>query len=199
MLRHGERRIEQEVSAESEPQRAARGPREGGSRSGDGRREHGNTDPFSVGEEMHPIRRDVAEDLGDRLMREVRGGAAKRDDESVHGFSDPPSRTPPPDTEDCPRAILPCYGCVVKKRRKGGLRARGGTRTCRLDGHPRPRHISFHEPRMSSPPKTQYTKSGDVHIAYQVTGTGPLDLVFVPGFVSHLEYQWEYPESARFF
>ena len=52
---------------------------------------------------------------------------------------------------------------------------------------------------MSSPPKTQYTKSGDVHIAYQVTGTGPLDLVFVPGFVSHLEYQWEYPESARFF
>ena len=52
---------------------------------------------------------------------------------------------------------------------------------------------------MSSPPKTQYTKSGDVHIAYQVTGSGPLDLVFVPGFVSHLEYQWEYPESARFF
>ena len=52
---------------------------------------------------------------------------------------------------------------------------------------------------MSSPPKTQYTKSGEVHIAYQVTGTGPLDLVFVPGFVSHLEYQWEYPESARFF
>lgn len=52
---------------------------------------------------------------------------------------------------------------------------------------------------MSSPPKTQYTKSGDVHIAYQVTGAGPLDLVFVPGFVSHLEYQWEYPESARFF
>ena len=71
-----------------------RGPREGGSRSGDGRREHGNTDPFSVGEEMHPIPRDVAEDLGDRLMREMRGGAAKRDDESVHGFSDPPSRTP---------------------------------------------------------------------------------------------------------
>ena len=52
---------------------------------------------------------------------------------------------------------------------------------------------------MSSPPKTQYTKSGDVHIAYQVTGAGPLDLVFVPGFVSHLEYQWEYPESAHFF
>ena len=52
---------------------------------------------------------------------------------------------------------------------------------------------------MPSPPKTQYARSGDLHIAYQVAGTGPLDIVFVPGFVSHLEYQWEYPESARFF
>ena len=50
---------------------------------------------------------------------------------------------------------------------------------------------------MPSPPKTQYTKSGDLHIAYQVTGKGPFDLVLVPGFVSHLEYQWEYPGSAR--
>jgi len=52
---------------------------------------------------------------------------------------------------------------------------------------------------MAPPPKTQYTKSGDLHIAYQVTGTGSLDLVFVPGFVSHLECQWEHPWSARFF
>ena len=52
---------------------------------------------------------------------------------------------------------------------------------------------------MPSPPETRYTKSGDLHIAYQVSGEGPLDLVFVPGFVSHLEYQWEHPESARFF
>jgi len=52
---------------------------------------------------------------------------------------------------------------------------------------------------MTSPPKTQYTKSGDLHIAYQVTGAGPLDLVFVPGFVSHLECQWGRPWSAHFF
>jgi class 3 adenylate cyclase len=45
--------------------------------------------------------------------------------------------------------------------------------------------------------KTQYTKSGDLHIAYQVTGKGPRDVVLVPGFVSHLEYQWEYPGAAR--
>src|SRR6266852_3474244 len=51
---------------------------------------------------------------------------------------------------------------------------------------------------MAAPAKTQYTKSGDLHIAYQVTGSGPLDLVFVPGFVSHLESQWEHPWSARF-
>ena len=36
-------------------------------------------------------------------------------------------------------------------------------------------------------PDVQYAKSGDVNIAYQVTGDGPFDLVFVPGFVTHLE------------
>jgi len=51
---------------------------------------------------------------------------------------------------------------------------------------------------MSEMPVTQYAKSGDVHIAYQVTGKGPVDLVFVPGFISHLEYDWEHPLSARF-
>lgn len=48
-------------------------------------------------------------------------------------------------------------------------------------------------------PETRYVKSGDVHIAYQVVGDGPIDLVFVPGFVSHLEYQWERPSGARLF
>jgi len=46
-------------------------------------------------------------------------------------------------------------------------------------------------------PKTRYAKSGDVHIAYQVVGEGP-DLVFVPGWVSHLEHAWEEPGYARF-
>lgn len=47
-------------------------------------------------------------------------------------------------------------------------------------------------------PKTRYTKSGNVHIAYQVVGEGPLDLVFVPGFVSHLEFDWEMPGITSF-
>jgi pimeloyl-ACP methyl ester carboxylesterase len=48
------------------------------------------------------------------------------------------------------------------------------------------------------PPKTRYTKSGSVHLAYQVLGEGPLDLVFVTGWISHIELYWEWPESAHF-
>jgi class 3 adenylate cyclase len=46
-------------------------------------------------------------------------------------------------------------------------------------------------------PKTQYAKSGDVRIAYQVVGQGPFDLVFVPGFISNLDVAWEEPQRAR--
>ena len=48
-------------------------------------------------------------------------------------------------------------------------------------------------------PETRYAKSGDVYIAYQVTGEGPLDLVLVPGFVSHLEASWRSPGRAKVF
>ncbi len=47
-------------------------------------------------------------------------------------------------------------------------------------------------------PETQYAKSGDVHVAYQVLGDGPIDLVIVPGWVSHIELVWEEPEAAAF-
>jgi pimeloyl-ACP methyl ester carboxylesterase/DNA-binding SARP family transcriptional activator len=47
-------------------------------------------------------------------------------------------------------------------------------------------------------PETRYARNGDVSIAYQVTGTGPIDLVLVPGWVSHVEYAWEVPSYARF-
>jgi pimeloyl-ACP methyl ester carboxylesterase len=47
-------------------------------------------------------------------------------------------------------------------------------------------------------PEVRYAKSGDVNIAYQVVGEGPLDLVLVPGFVSHLGLDWEEPRSAHF-
>lgn len=48
-------------------------------------------------------------------------------------------------------------------------------------------------------PETHYARSGDVYIAYQVIGEGPIDLVFVPGFVSHVEASWQSPKRAKFF
>lgn len=47
-------------------------------------------------------------------------------------------------------------------------------------------------------PRTRYLHSGDVRIAYQVFGDGPVDLVFVPGLVSHVELMWDDPAYARF-
>ena len=51
---------------------------------------------------------------------------------------------------------------------------------------------------MSETPKTRYAKSGGINIAYQVTGEGPLDLVYVPGWLSNVEMMWENPTLARF-
>jgi class 3 adenylate cyclase len=49
-------------------------------------------------------------------------------------------------------------------------------------------------------PETRYARTADgVSIAYQVVGRGPRDLVWVPGWVSHLEAAWEEPTMARFF
>ena len=47
-------------------------------------------------------------------------------------------------------------------------------------------------------PRTRYAKSGDLSIAYQVVGDGPIDLVHGPGSFSHLEYHWEDPHYAHF-
>ena len=47
-------------------------------------------------------------------------------------------------------------------------------------------------------PETQYARSGDVNIAYQVSGSGPFDLVFVPGYVTHLELHWSIGSFAPF-
>lgn len=43
-------------------------------------------------------------------------------------------------------------------------------------------------------PETRYVRAADgVHVAYQVSGDGPIDVLMVPGFVSHLELAWEMP------
>jgi pimeloyl-ACP methyl ester carboxylesterase len=47
-------------------------------------------------------------------------------------------------------------------------------------------------------PETRYTQSGEVNIAYQVFGEGEIDVVLIPGYVSHIELVWEHPPVARF-
>ena len=46
--------------------------------------------------------------------------------------------------------------------------------------------------------ETQYVKSGDHWIAYQVVGDGPIDLLFAPGYMSHVEQNWWWPGYADF-
>lgn len=48
------------------------------------------------------------------------------------------------------------------------------------------------------PPQTRYARSGDLHIAYQVVGSGPIDLVYVPSWISQVEHYWEEPGIARY-
>src|SRR5580765_3040990 len=52
---------------------------------------------------------------------------------------------------------------------------------------------------MDDVPETHYAKSGDCHIAYQVVGKGPLDVVFIPGFISHVEHGWGDARVAHFY
>jgi class 3 adenylate cyclase len=47
-------------------------------------------------------------------------------------------------------------------------------------------------------PETKYARSEDVLIAYQVTGDGPVDVVWAPGTMSHLDFDWEIPQRALF-
>src|SRR5438552_5780959 len=48
-------------------------------------------------------------------------------------------------------------------------------------------------------PETRYARSGGVNIAYQVIGDGPIDLVYVPGWVTNIDYSWEEPSLARYY
>lgn len=66
--------------------------------------------------------------------------------------------------------------------------------------------VTAQKPQPSAPPPTlgayvpatHYVQNDDVNIAYQVVGSGDLDIVFVMGWVSHLEYFWKHPLFASF-
>lgn len=48
-------------------------------------------------------------------------------------------------------------------------------------------------------PETKYTKVGESYLAYQVVGEGPVDLLYMPGLVSHVDMKWEYPPWRHIF
>ncbi len=48
-------------------------------------------------------------------------------------------------------------------------------------------------------PETRYARSGDLQIAYQVVGEGPLDVVVVSSYLSNIELFWELPSFSRFY
>ena len=49
-------------------------------------------------------------------------------------------------------------------------------------------------------PDTRYAKTADgLHIAYQVVGGGPPDVIYANSFMSHIEVSWEYPRAAGFY
>ncbi len=69
-----------------------------------------------------------------------------------------------------------------------------------LDKHDRPLETIGYQTNDTAIeiPEVRYARSGDVNIAYQILGNGELDLVFVMGWVSHLDWFWKEPSFARF-
>ena len=51
---------------------------------------------------------------------------------------------------------------------------------------------------MFDPPPTHYAKAPGGNVAYQVVGDGPIDLVMVPGWFSHIDMQWDDPRRRTF-
>lgn len=49
------------------------------------------------------------------------------------------------------------------------------------------------------PSEVRYARSGEISIAYQVLGNGPMDVIMAPGFPSHLEIAWQQPRIAHFY
>src|SRR5215470_15049880 len=54
-----------------------------------------------------------------------------------------------------------------------------------------------YRPMADEVPETQYARVGNVHIAYQVVGSGPIDLVLIPEWFTHVEAAWDVAPLAR--
>jgi len=51
---------------------------------------------------------------------------------------------------------------------------------------------------MREQPETRFARNGDVHIAFQTVGSGPIDILLVDTWVHHVEAIWDFPDFARF-
>ena len=86
---------------------------------------------------------------------------------------------------------------LVKDRRSEEVGVPALTDVVGVTTHGARKHITASEAEFEIP-EVHYARSGEVNIAYQVVGDAPLDLVFVMGWISHLEYFWTEPSFARF-
>lgn len=50
---------------------------------------------------------------------------------------------------------------------------------------------------MTEGPQTRFVRNGDVHLAYQIVGTGPIDLLLIDTWAHHVDLVWDIPDFAR--
>ncbi len=82
---------------------------------------------------------------------------------------------------------------------KESLGLKPDTETTRLYEAVQKGKEDWHQQKISKPVEINYVQSGDVHIAYQVVGSGPVDLLIVHGWISHLEHNLEGPGVMQAF
>ena len=95
-----------------------------------------------------------------------------------------------------------CECCPSNRAPILGAEERIGTWTKEWSRGPRRLSLSVAAPASGNnapvqSPETRYARSGDVWIAYQVFGDGPVDLVFAPGYVSNIELGWSLPKLSK--
>jgi pimeloyl-ACP methyl ester carboxylesterase len=101
--------------------------------------------------------------------------------------------------EDCTAEPIGAGRDRTSHRRRSSERCSAGCRARPRRSTRSPGHRNARRGETTAvPPETRYARSGDVNIAYQVVGDGPFDLVFVPGYVTHLEVQWKFQTFAPF-
>jgi serine/threonine protein kinase/DNA-binding winged helix-turn-helix (wHTH) protein/pimeloyl-ACP methyl ester carboxylesterase len=86
---------------------------------------------------------------------------------------------------------------IIKEKKSASVGAPAHTEIVGVTTAGSRKHVTASESDFDIP-EVHYARSGEVNIAYQVLGDAPLDLVFVMGWISHLEYFWTEPSFARF-